>query len=138
VISNSTIRRNGGDGIGAAGIDQVKIHDNTIRSNTGNGINVRHDAEIEHNDIVGNGQGILLSGNGTTVSDNTVNANNSPSFGTPGKGIHSLSTSLNNVVTRNHAGGNNAGNYANDGGASDFGPTGTAATATSPWANISH
>ncbi|HEV2435380.1 MAG TPA: right-handed parallel beta-helix repeat-containing protein [Verrucomicrobiae bacterium] len=43
----------------------------------------------------------------------------------------------NNVVIRNTVTGNGSGNYQNPGN-NDFGPIGTAATATSPWANISH
>jgi hypothetical protein len=43
----------------------------------------------------------------------------------------------NNVIVRNSVSGNGSGNYQNPGN-NDFGPIGTAATATSPWANISH
>ncbi len=43
----------------------------------------------------------------------------------------------NNVVIHNTVIGGGANNYQNPGN-NDFGPIGTAATATSPWANISH
>jgi len=43
----------------------------------------------------------------------------------------------NNVVIRNIVSGNGANNYINPGG-NDFGPSGTAASSTSPWGNLSH
>jgi hypothetical protein len=43
----------------------------------------------------------------------------------------------NNIVIRNTVIGGGSTNYVNM-GSNDFGPIGTAATATSPWANISH
>ena len=43
----------------------------------------------------------------------------------------------NNVITRNSVWGAGVGNY-NIPANNDVGPIGTAATATSPWANFSH
>jgi hypothetical protein len=58
--------------------------------------------------------------------------------GLSGYGI-SCNTSgfTNNIIIRNSVSGNGANNYSIANG-NDVGPVGTAATSTSPWANISH
>jgi hypothetical protein len=95
------------------------------------------------------GQGYVISGNdcfqnssGGIVlqeSNNRVDGNH---VVTPLsiKGISVTSSAYtNNVVVRNTVGGGGSAaiNYSNTGG-SDFGPIGSASSATSPWANISH
>lgn len=76
--------------------------------------------------------GILIENVGNRIEDNHVVTLS----GVTGIEVSGGSYS-NNVIVRNSVSGNGSGNYS-DPGNNDFGPIGTAATATSPWANISH
>jgi hypothetical protein len=82
-----------------------------------------------------NSGGIVLEG-----SNNRIEGNHITGSGSSGYGIQfNISGYVNNVIIRNSVAGNGANNYSTSGGsANDCGPVGTAATATSPWANISH
>ena len=124
-----------------------------VYCNADNGANVIADCLISANGsygiyTVGLGRS-LITGNqlclnfygGIVIGDsnNHIENNNVITFnGAPGISVTS-SGYTNNVVIKNVVGGGGsaANNYFNPGN-NDFGPIGTAATATSPWANISH
>ncbi len=75
--------------------------------------------------------GIWLQNSNNRVDGNSVISTNGA------YGIEVNSGYTNNVIIRNVVSGGGALNYFNPGN-NDFGPIGSAATATSPWANISH
>jgi hypothetical protein len=90
------------------------------------------------NNIADNNNTALNTGDaGIAVddSDNRVDGNHLARNGYAG--ILIITSYINNVVVRNSVAGNGANNYLGTAG-NDVGPIGTAATATSPWANISH
>ena len=133
-----------------------------ISDNTANGIRISTggtgcsivDCEIQNNNnygiyTLGGGGGATIAGNNFTsnrfgniiISDSGNYIENNHVVTSPGVwGISITSPSYtNNVVVKNVVVGASASfNYSNIGGANDFGPVGGAATATSPWANISH
>ena len=100
--------------------------------------------------VYGSNYGIYVDGNGCQVTGNTiyggvggilVNANNCRVDGNhilnSKNGIYIPFVVTNNVIVRNSVSGSSSLNYYVSAG-NDVGPIGTAATATSPWANISH
>jgi hypothetical protein len=134
----------------------------SITGNTGNGITIGNGYVISNCSIQNNGSaGILVLGNGSKISGNTFFGNNTAYTSTScgillegsnnrvednhitghasGFGIeYDYSTGTNNVVIKNSVVGNIPNNYSPSGGANnDIGPIGTAASSTSPWANIS-
>jgi parallel beta-helix repeat protein len=74
--------------------------------------------------------GIYIGNKNTRVEDNHVTASGYA-------GIQVGSGFTNNIIIKNSVSGNGVNNYDVPAG-NDLGPVGTAATATSPWANISH
>jgi len=120
-----------------------------IYCNTGTGGNIIADNLVVSNvdvgiQIVGNGtsvtgNNIILNQSGGIViygNNNRIDNNNIQSSGILwGIGVNT-SSFTNNVVVRNTVFGS-SNNYNNPGN-NDFGPIGTAAASTSPWANISH
>jgi len=71
-------------------------------------------------------------------SNNRVEGNHVAASGNTGIAVASVPSGyINNIITKNSVSGNGANNYSVPAG-NDLGPVGTAATATSPWANISH
>jgi hypothetical protein len=105
-----------------------------VAGNTGYGISLTSSGwEIVGNSCISN-QSVNLLING---SNNRIENNHVVTAG----GIAGIQVSgneyTNNVVIHNTVIGGGANNYQNPGN-NDFGPIGTAATATSPWANISH
>ncbi|WP_040549105.1 right-handed parallel beta-helix repeat-containing protein [Pedosphaera parvula] len=127
---------------------------NAIHINSDNGANVIEDCEIENNSLYGiygpgTGGSFIARNNfslnvagGIVISDsnNYIEGNHVVTS----VGVHGISITssgyTNNVVAKNVVvgGGSASNNYSNIGGANDFGPIGSAASATSPWANISH
>ncbi len=69
-------------------------------------------------------------------SDNRIENNQISGSGVAGIVVNNA-VYVDNVVIRNTVSGNGANNYEGMTG-NDFGPIGSASTATSPWANISH
>ena len=116
------------EGIGSLLSDNLTVRGNTVSENECGGITAGAGSLIEDNNVRANvGWGIRVGGAGTRVEGNNVGA-------TIGAGINV--TAAGNVVIKNSARGN-APNYDIVGG-NDVGPIGSAATATSPWANIAY
>jgi parallel beta-helix repeat protein len=98
----------------------------TVYSNQDSGIIANHRCHIVGNLCKGNtGAGIKVEGSGTRIDSNNTVDNKT--------GIEVTGTS--NIIIRNSASQNTAVNYSITGG-NDAGPIGSAATATSPWANL--
>jgi len=74
--------------------------------------------------------GIFVDSSANRIEDNYV-------AGALSAGISVVAGASNNVITKNTVTGSGANNYVVPAG-NDLGPVGTAATSTSPWANISH
>jgi hypothetical protein len=113
------------------------VQDCEIANNSGYGIYTTGvgAATIAGNNLTLNGFGnIVINDSGNYIENNHVVT----TTGVYGIAISS-SAYTNNVVVKNVVTGGALGvNYSNIGGANDFGPLGSAATATSPWANISN
>ncbi len=105
-----------------------------VAGNSGYGVYlVSSGWEVIGNNCITN-QSVALVING---SNNRIENNHVVTAGGVGGIVVSGLEYTNNVVIRNTVIGSGANNYQNPGN-NDFGPIGTAATATSPWANISH
>jgi hypothetical protein len=105
-----------------------------VTGNTGYGISLTASGwELTGNSCITNQSvNVLISGNNNRIEANHVVTTS----GVAGIDVDGNEYS-NNIVIRNTVIGGGANNYVNM-GSNDFGPIGTAATATSPWANISH
>ena len=134
-ISDSTASGNGSDGIVVG--DSSIATNCVVRSNLGDGIEVTEGAIALGNIASFNtGAGIRVTRRGNRIEGNTVFRNS--------LGIRANeSNAEGNVIIKNSAMCNPSGpgstaltNYA-VGASNDLGPTGSAATAASPWANIS-
>ena len=95
-------------------------------------------SKIIGNTCIGNNSSADTTSAGIYINDsfNRVENNNVSASGHAGIQVNNAAY-IADVVIKNTVSGNGANNYlglANN----DFGPIGTAATATSPWANISH
>jgi len=153
-------QNNNGDGFECNGLgDEIRkcrIVSNSstgINCKTGNSANVVEDCEVLNNSLYG-----YYSGN---ASGNSVISRNHFSLNTLGAIIIQDSNNLieenhvvtangvlgieivnsantNNVIIKNVVIGGGLVNFVNYGITNDFGPAGSAAMATSPWANISH
>jgi parallel beta-helix repeat protein len=73
--------------------------------------------------------GLVIVGSNNRIENNHVTAS--------GYAGISVQSGSGNIIIKNSVSGNAANNYLTP-GSQDVGPIGTAATATSPWANISH
>ena len=98
-------------------------------------------SEVIGNTCIGNNTanfssqaGIYIDDSNNRIEDNHVTAGGS---GVAGGGIIVQSNYSGNIIIKNSVSGYGANNYVTP-GSQDVGPIGTAATATSPWANISH
>lgn len=142
-VSGCTAANNGGYGIGVGfvGGGGCLVAGCIARNNSSAGIFVDRDGS----DVIGNtcngnntsdsgsAGGIFITGNNNRVEDNHVTAS-----GNTGIAVASIPAGYtNNVIIKNVVSGNGANNYSAPSG-NDLGPVGTAATSTSPWANISH
>jgi parallel beta-helix repeat protein len=96
-------------------------------------------SEVIGNTCIGNNAdnevgsaGIYIVSSNNRIEDNHVTASGNAGILVSGNG-----TATNNVIIKNSVSGNGVNNYVVPAG-NDLGPVGTAATATSPWANISN
>ena len=132
-----------------------EVRDCSVEDNSEDGIDLEESSIATGNYVAGNGEfGLNVTGsycqilgnncvsNGYTgiwlqsCTGNRIDNNNVSASGDYGIFLN-LTTTNNNVITRNHVGANPAANYNIPTG-NDVGPIGTAATSTSPWANFSH
>ena len=135
-ISGCVAMANSGDGIESAGASTIENCNANI--NTENGIRVVHNSLVKDNACHTNGSGassgagIFATGASNRIEGNAVNFND--------RGID-VDAGF-NVICRNSARGNTgAGVPSADydiAASNQLGPVGSAATATSPWANIAH
>lgn len=114
VIENCLVANNTSYGLYTSGSSgSSTITGNTFDFNSGGAIIIG-----ESNDLIENNHAVINSGDyGISITDSSY---------------------TNIVVVKNVVVGGGANNYSNIGGTSDFGPVGTAASSTSPFANISH
>jgi parallel beta-helix repeat protein len=94
--------------------------------------------QIIGNTCIGNNSSADVNEAGIFINDsnNRVENNHVSASGHAGIQVNN-SSYVNNVIIKNTVSGNGPNNYLGTGG-NDFGSIGTAATASSPWANISH
>jgi parallel beta-helix repeat protein len=74
LISNNTVTRNANYGIYQSYSGNTKIYSNTISSHTTAGLYLQN-AEVNRNQITGNGYGIQINGNYVTITKNTITGN---------------------------------------------------------------
>jgi parallel beta-helix repeat protein len=128
VIRQVLTRANGSRGIALQDLTGGTIEDCQAIENVDTGIVIYYNGIVTNNNVYHNGGfGILAAYTGSRVEANHVVSSGNPGIFVNGTG---------NVIIRNTAIANAGGNY-NIAPGNDAGPVGTAATATSPWANIS-
>ncbi len=141
VLDHLAVSANAQDGIRTA--NGYVVSDCSIQNNGAAGVLVAGSgSQIAGNTLFGNNAaysstsfGILLAGSNNRIEGNYVTGGNASGYGIQ----YNISGGTNNVIIKNIVGGNGANNYSTAGGSgNDVGPIGTAATSTSPWANISH
>lgn len=131
-VRDCTLFANNGPGI-VAGVGST-VRGNTVRQNSGDGIIVPNDCHVLENHCTQNGG----AGIRVTIAGNRIEANN---LVINQQGIWLQGSA--NVVVRNTArwnpgsGSIGSSNYVGTAG-NEVGPIGSAATATSPWANLSY
>jgi hypothetical protein len=129
-VQTCTVETNGAAGILVDTNSSVK--DCTSDYNVNDGIQASTGCLIEHNTCSGNGSGntgdggIRCTGTFNRVDSNHLTVNNANGLYLDGSG---------NTIVRNSAKGNVTTNYSTGSG-NDVGPIGSAATSTSPWANL--
>ena len=126
---------------------------NSVHNNDGDGVEVNNGSLVKDNVVSGNGgDGIVLATNGTAIGNNCRRNG----FLSGGSGISAFSsknriegnnvvdndfgitvTAAGNLIIKNSAANSTTADYSIVIG-NDVGPIGSAATATSPWANISY
>jgi len=141
VLEHLTVSLNGQSGINTA--NGYVVSDCSIQNNGGAGIALLGNGSlIIGNTLAGNNSANGASSGGIVVEglNNRIEGNHVTGSGSAGYGIaFNFVGDTNNVIVRNSVSGNGANNYSTAGGSgNDWGPIGTAATSTSPWANISH
>lgn len=103
------------------------------RTNTGDGIEASSGSFIIDSRFDGNGNGATIAANIRITGDaSRIEANS-----LIGADFGIQTTSGGNLIIRNNA-RNNTNSYGGISSGNDVGPIGSAATATSPWANIQH
>jgi parallel beta-helix repeat protein len=139
-IRNCNSKYNSNNGINCNGMAD-EIRDCRILSNQGQGIFTTNagGARIEGNTVILNTyNGIYINSSGNFVENNQVLSPNYYAGIQVQIGLYGAVYS-NNVVVKNmvfSSGG--GGGYIDTGETTDFGPIGTAAGATNPWANLFH
>jgi parallel beta-helix repeat protein len=131
-VTNCTVRNTVGSpglGIGIRVGDYSTLSGCTVSDNPGDGIQFVNYCTILNNTAVNNGIDPFFDGIHSLGSNNRIDGNTAS--GNKSAGIRS---SASDVVVRNTARGNGT-NYIPASGA-NFGPLGSPATATSPWANF--
>jgi parallel beta-helix repeat protein len=122
-------------GIAASGSTVI---DNHVTQNSGDGIEVTDQGSlvarnnVHANSFVGTGAGIDVPG-----TDNRIDENHVTDISVPAQEFGIRVTGAENVVIRNTVHGT-GDNYSLTGAQGDYGPEGTAALSSSPWANISY
>jgi parallel beta-helix repeat protein len=138
IVSGCTVENSGW--LGGINAQSASVSGCVVQNNDNYGIYVDGpDNEIIRNTCIGNNAdneansaGIYIDGSNNRIEDNHVTAS-----GNAGMLVSSDGSSTNNVIIKNSVSGNGTNNYVVPVG-NDLGPVGTAATATSPWANISN
>jgi hypothetical protein len=141
VLEHLIISANGFSGIATA--NGYVVSDCSIENNAGAGIAVLgNGSQIIGNTLVGNNTANSANSGGIVIEglNNRIEGNHITGSGTAGYGIaFNFYGDTNNIIVKNSVSGNGANNYSTAGGSgNDYGPIGTAASSTSPWANISH
>lgn len=141
VLERLNVSANGHHGIAIA--NGCVVSDCVIQNNQNVGIAVfGNGSQVVGNTLSGNNAGNSSNSGGIVLegSNNRIEGNHVTGSGPTGYGIlFNFSSYTNNVIVKNSVAGNGANNYSTVGGSgNDFGPVGTAASSTSPWANISH
>jgi parallel beta-helix repeat protein len=129
-VSNLRIVSNEGDGISAGHhgiVEDCIVTGSGFFSWDGAGIRVTDGIHVRGNMCQGNLWGILLEGTGNRIEENHLRQND--------EGIVTHSSVGGNIIVKNSAGQSYVAPYSIH-PANDIGPIGTAATSTSPWANI--
>ena len=134
-VSRCEAALNSGFGISVS--ETCQIEKCNLNNNTGGGISVANNCAVRENncDFHTTATGILVTGSRNRIDGNHLTRNQT--------GITLTVSSANNTVIRNSASGSTgagsfpAPNYSINGTGNDLGPVGPAATATSPWANLS-
>ena len=136
LVSGCVVRENGDSGILA---NSGTVSGCLVQNNGASGIYVNlPGSQVIGNTCIGNNtfNSAVHAGIYINDSNNRVEGNHVTVSGVAGIRVEN-SIYVNNVVIKNTVSGNAGNNYLGTAG-NDFGPIGTAATATSPWANISH
>ena len=129
VIRNCTADSNAGDGFQAGA--SSSFFANLARKNTARGALLGDSSEAHNSSFFANGSHGLQIGSKSLVATNSFLGN-----GAGGSGSGLVLTGSGNQVRQNSANGNATSNYAGNLQTSDTGPVGSAANATSPWANL--
>jgi parallel beta-helix repeat protein len=152
-VKDCTASDNSGDGIDA--VNNCTVIDCSASANGvefNNGISVVNNCTVKDCIASGNDFGITVNGNDCLIVGNTFSSNtyygveiigvrnrvDGNTLGNNGEVGIDLGSGINvhNVIIRNSASNNGSFNYSGYAGNSDYGPTGTPTTATSPWANF--
>ena len=138
LVSDCSAQNNDADGIS---IYNGTVSGCLVRNNAQSGIYAGSSCTIVGNTCIGNNSGNSSSDAGICIGNNNANTlvedNHVSASGHAGICVFGGISGTNNVIIKNSVCGNGANNYIVPAG-NDLGPVGTAATATSPWANISH
>jgi hypothetical protein len=129
VIRNCTADSNAGDGFQAGA--SSSFFANLARKNTGRGGLLGDSSEAHNSSFFANASHGLQVGSKSLVAANAFLGN-----GAGGSGSGLVLTGTGNQVRQNTANGNATSNYAGNLQTSDTAPVGSAASATSPWANL--
>jgi hypothetical protein len=116
-----------------------RVSDCSAQNNTYSGIYVDGPGSlITGNQVTGNNAAAGNLNAGITLRDNSNRVEGNHLYNNGYAGIMVISPYAGNVIIKNSVAGNGANNYVVSTPANDLGPVGKAATATSPWANISN
>ena len=132
IIGCTSRTNSGASSVGIIAGNGCSIKDCVAAANSLNGIVVSNACFLEQNVCQSNGGGgttdggIRCLGSKNRVDDNHLTDNNANGLYLDGSG---------NTIVRNTAKGNLTSNYSTGSG-NDVGPIGSAATSTSPWANL--
>jgi hypothetical protein len=134
-IIGCVVQLNGGGIASTGGInggELAVIRDCVVHNNVGNGIQVKIGSTVQGNVVTATqtGAGIVTTGNANIIDGNKVSGCSNGILLTIGTSEENILTR--NIVTNTQAGGFNY-SYSL---VNDIGPIGSAATSTSPWANI--
>jgi parallel beta-helix repeat protein len=141
VLNRLIVSGNGHFGIAIP--NNCVVSECSVQNNQNFGIVVMGDgSQVIGNTLAGNNNGNDANSAGISISgsNNRIENNHVIGSGAAGYGIQfNNAGAVNNIIIKNTVAGNGAKNYSiAGGGANDIGPVGTAASSTSPWANISH